>query len=148
MRDGEHAPYAPLLAFGMNRLVAAWNARLAARLATAGLSLAEWRVLMVAADAPPMTIMDLAEHTLVPHSTLSRQLAAMERDGLLTRRAAAADGRATEIALTPRGRARYREVRPLAEAELAAGLAGLTRAEIATLGTLLARIATTLDAAS
>lgn len=135
-----------LLPFALNRLMAGWNARLAARLEARGLGFPQWRVLMVSARAPePLTIVELSERTLVPHSTLSRQIAAMERDGLLTRVPSAQDARAVHVVLTPRGRARYREVLPLAVEEAELGLAGLTREEAAELRRLVARMAEALS---
>lgn len=130
-----------LLPFALNRLMAAWNARLAARLEARGIAFPQWRVLMVSSRAAaPLTIIELSEHTLVPHSTLSRQVAAMERDGLVRRETAAEDARAVRVVLTPRGRARYREALPIALEEAEAGLATLSRAEKAALVTMLARM--------
>lgn len=129
--SGDEPDLAP---FRLNRLMAAWNARLEARLAEHGASFAQWRVVMVAARARrALTIVELAALTLVPHSTLSRQLAAMEGEGLVRRARHAADGRAVSVQLTPRGRARYREWLPIALAEAEAGLAGLSAADRATL---------------
>ena len=130
-----------LLPFALNRLMAGWNARLAARLAARGIGFPQWRVLMVAARAPaPLTIIELSERTLVPHSTLSRQVAAMERGELVRRMPAKEDARAVRVVLTPRGRARYREALPLALEEAEAGLSALTPAELAELRRLLARM--------
>lgn len=124
------APEAELVPFRLNRLMAAWNARLEARLAEAGAFFAQWRVVMVLARAGrSLTIVELAAETLAPHSTLSRQLVAMERAGLLRRRRHREDGRAVSIELTARGRQRYREWLPLAEAEAEHGLAALTPAQ-------------------
>lgn len=128
------APEPELVPFRLNRLMAAWNARLEVRLGAAGASFAQWRVVMVLARARrSLTIVELAAATLAPHSTLSRQLVAMEREGLLRRRRHREDGRAVSIELTARGRQRYREWLPLAEAEAEAGLAALTAAQRATL---------------
>ena len=136
--EAEEAP----LPFTLNRLMAAWNARLEGRLGAVGATFAQWRVLLVAARTEaPLMIAELSERTMVAHSTLSRQLTAMERAGLAARRAAAGDGRAVEIRLTARGLARYREVLPLAEAETAAGLEGLSAREVEELRRLLGRVA-------
>jgi DNA-binding MarR family transcriptional regulator len=130
-----------LLPFALNRLMAGWNARLAARLEARGIGFPQWRVLMVAARArAPLTIVELSERTLVPHSTLSRQVAAMERDGLVRRVTDEADARAVRVVLTPRGRARYREALPLALDEAAIGVAGLDEADRAALRRILARM--------
>jgi DNA-binding MarR family transcriptional regulator len=123
-----------LVPFRLNRLMAAWNARLEARLGEAGASFAQWRVVMVLARAGrALTIVELAAATLAPHSTLSRQLVAMEREGLLRRRRHREDGRAVSVELTALGRQRYRDWLPLAEAEAEAGLAALTAAQRAAL---------------
>lgn len=130
-----------LLPFALNRMMAGWNARLATRLEARGIGFPQWRVLMVAARAPsPLTIIELSARTLVPHSTLSRQVAAMERRGLLKRVPSAEDARAVRVVLTPRGRARYGEALPLALEEAEAGLAALTRDEAADLRRLVARM--------
>lgn len=127
-----------LVPFRLNRLMAAWNARLEARLAERGAAFAQWRVVMVAARVGrPLAIVELAAATLVPHSTLSRQLAAMEREGLLRRARHPGDGRAVSVGLTALGRARYREWLPLALEEAEAGLAALAPGERATLLRLL-----------
>ncbi|HEV7264419.1 MAG TPA: MarR family transcriptional regulator [Falsiroseomonas sp.] len=134
-----------LLLFALNRLMAGWNARLAARLEARGIGFPQWRVLMVAARAPAaLTIVELSERTLVPHSTLSRQVAAMERQGLVKRVPAEDDARAVRVVLTPRGRARYREALPLAMAEAEAGLAALTREDAAELRRIVAHVARSL----
>ncbi len=131
-----------LMPFALNRLMAGWNARLAAKLEAKGISFPQWRVLMVSARSPAaLTIVELSERTLVPHSTLSRQVAAMERDGLVWRTPSEEDARAVRVVLTPRGRARYREALPLAVEEVELGLSALTREEAAELRRLVARIA-------
>jgi DNA-binding MarR family transcriptional regulator len=134
-----------LLPFALNRLMAGWNARLAARLEERGIGFPQWRVLMVAARAEQaLTIVELSDRTLVPHSTLSRQIGAMEREGLIRRVISSDDARAVRVVLTPRGRARYREALPIALAEAEAGLAALTKADAAELRRLLARMSDAL----
>jgi DNA-binding MarR family transcriptional regulator len=129
-----------LLPFALNRLMAAWNARLGARLADIGMSFAQWRVLLVCARADaPLTIVELSDRTIVPHSTLSRQLTDMERLGLIVR-GPAMDGRAVSITLTTQGRARYAAALPIAEAETHAGLSALTAAERAALTDMVGRL--------
>lgn len=127
-----------LAPFRLNRLMAAWNGRLELRLAAHGASFAKWRVVMVAARAGrPLSIIELAAWTLVPHSTLSRQVAAMEREGLLRRERHALDGRAVAVRLTPQGRARYREWLPLALAEAEAVLGTLSPGDRVAFGRVL-----------
>jgi DNA-binding MarR family transcriptional regulator len=134
-----------LLPFALNRLMAGWNARLAAKLEAKGISFPQWRVLMVSARSPAaLTIIELSERTLVPHSTLSRQVAAMERDGLVSRVPSEEDARAVRVVLTPRGRARYQEALPLAVEEVELGLSALSREEAAELRRLVAKVAQAL----
>jgi DNA-binding MarR family transcriptional regulator len=129
-----------LLPFALNRLMAAWNARLAARLADQGLSFPQWRVLLACARAgAPLTIVELSDRTLVPHSTLSRQLTELERLGLVAR-GPAEDGRAVSIRLTAEGDARYRLALPIAEAETESGLSCLSPTERDLLADMIARI--------
>jgi DNA-binding MarR family transcriptional regulator len=139
--DAREADLSPgLLPFALNRLMAAWNARLAARLADLGLSFPQWRVLLACARAgAPLTIVELSDRTLVPHSTLSRQLTELERLGLIAR-GPAEDGRAVSIRLTPHGRERYRQALPVAEAETTAGLSPLSPEERTLLADMVARI--------
>lgn len=130
-----------LFPFRINRLMSVWNGQLDVRLTERGSGLSQWRVLMVAARAGrPLTIVELAALTMVPHSTLSRQLAAMERDGLLRRTRNAEDGRAVSVQLTPRGRARYREWLPLALEEAEVVLGALSVAERASLHRIIGRM--------
>jgi DNA-binding MarR family transcriptional regulator len=79
-------------------------------------------------------------------STVTRQVAAMERDGLVDRQRDPADGRGTVIAATPHGRAQLRVVRR-GRAELYERvLADWSEHDKATLATLLHRLNTDLDA--
>jgi DNA-binding MarR family transcriptional regulator len=145
---GAPAPEPELLGFALNRLMACWNARVTQRLAERGIGFPQWRVLMVAARAErPLAIVELSERTLVPHSTLSRQLSAMEKLGLVRRMHAAEDGRAVQVMLTARGRARYREALPIVLAETGVGLAALTPEEVAQLRGMVARIGVALGLA-
>jgi DNA-binding MarR family transcriptional regulator len=130
------------LPFLLNRLMAAWNARLDARLRGIGAGFAQWRVLLALTQAGrPMTIASLSEATMVAHSTLSRQLDAMQRDGAVTRTISSGDRRAVEIGITPHGAALYARMRVLAMEETEAGLSGLAPAQVAALRTIIAHIA-------
>jgi DNA-binding MarR family transcriptional regulator len=61
-------------------------------------------VLRYIASEGQMRASDLAEHLESDPSTVSRQVAALVKDGLLERRADPADGRASLLALTPEAR--------------------------------------------
>jgi DNA-binding MarR family transcriptional regulator len=47
---------------------------------------------------------ELAEHTMVTTGAMTKRLDRLERDGLITRRPSAVDGRGRVVALTPAGR--------------------------------------------
>lgn len=124
----------------MSRIVNRLNQRLVAALKTLGLTFRHWRVLAFLAAAERRTIAELAQYTVTPHSTLSRFLDRMERAGLVRRAESAHDLRAIELRLTPRGRALYERILPLALEINAQLLAGFSAAERAQLERLLARM--------
>jgi DNA-binding MarR family transcriptional regulator len=71
----------------LNRLAERMNAELRAVLRPFRLTLRHWRVLAFLASAGPVPIIALARDALIPHSTLSRLCARMERAGLVRRSA-------------------------------------------------------------
>ncbi|MER6911657.1 MarR family transcriptional regulator [Streptomyces sp. NPDC000594] len=80
---------------------------------------------------------DLAGYFGVGKATMSRQLRALERLGLVVREPDPADGRASLIRLTEEGLHRFRRVRDARRERYVAKLAGWDRAEIAELARLL-----------
>ncbi|MFF8954187.1 MarR family winged helix-turn-helix transcriptional regulator [Streptomyces sp. NPDC014894] len=80
---------------------------------------------------------DLAGYFGVGKATMSRQLRALERLGLVVREPDPADGRASLVRLTEEGLTRFRRVRDARRERHAARLAGWDRAEIAQLARLL-----------
>jgi DNA-binding MarR family transcriptional regulator len=79
-------------------------------------------------------------------STVTRQVAAMERDGLVERRRDPTDGRGTVIVATPHGQSRLRQVRQ-ARAELYEQiLADWSTQDRRTLAVMLHRLNESLDA--
>jgi len=71
----------------LNRLAERMNAELRKVLRPFRLTLRHWRVLGFLASAGPVPIVALARDALIPHSTLSRLCARMERAGLVRRSA-------------------------------------------------------------
>lgn len=61
-------------------------------------------------DQGPLSVRRLAEACAMDAATASRQLPALERDGLVERRSVAGDARQVELALTARGRAVYERI--------------------------------------
>lgn len=72
--------------------------------ASFGLSAARLSALSVLVFGGPQRLTRLAELEQVRPPTMSRMVQAMQRDGLVTRRAVAGDARAREIRVTPKGR--------------------------------------------
>jgi DNA-binding MarR family transcriptional regulator len=62
-------------------------------------------------DEGPLRLTELAENLGVDVSTVSRQVAALERSGLVARTRDASDGRATQLATTTEGRRVVRRLR-------------------------------------
>lgn len=96
----------------LNRLAERMNAELAAVLRTHRLTLRHWRVLAFLAARGPVPIIALARDALIPHSTLSRLLARMERAALVRRSNGSQDLRWATYALTREGERLYRRALP------------------------------------
>ncbi len=100
-------------AYLLNRLAERLNADLRAVLRPSGLTLRHWRVLAFLAPSGPVPIVALARDALIPHSTLSRLLARMERASLVRRSAdASQDLRWAAYSLTREGERIYRRILP------------------------------------
>lgn len=98
----------------MNRITAKLNRTLHDALLPEGLTFQHWRVLTVLSAYSEPTIAEVSEYAVIPHSTLSRLLTRMEREGFVERKASAFDERVAKIAICPRGRAVFDRIRPIA----------------------------------
>jgi DNA-binding MarR family transcriptional regulator len=89
--------------------------RLTARLLhdNAGITVAEWRVLVQLASTAPATVRDLAGRLWVDRAEVSRAAASLERRHFVERRDNPADGRSTLFSLSPQGWTLYERVWPL-----------------------------------
>ena len=105
------------------------------------LSLTQLRVLAILRDGPRRMNV-LAEHLGLERSTMSGLVDRAERRGLLSRRipAAAADGRAVEVVLTPAGRALARRGGGQVRAAVVPSTAHLTSSDRRQLQRLLERL--------
>ena len=89
------------------------NAELRAVLRPFRLTLRHWRVLAFLSSAGPVPIVALARDALIPHSTLSRLCARMERAGVVRRSAGnGQDLRWANYSLTKEGERLYRRALP------------------------------------
>ena len=97
-------------------------------------------------DAGPLRLSDLAERLHLDLSTVSRQVASLERSGWLLREPDPADRRAQLLRLTPAGQQALADRRRAHADVLTRALPGWHDDEIRTLSTLLARLNTDLTA--
>ena len=101
-----------------------------------GLSVPEWRVMAVLGRFGPMSGNAVCERTAMDKVRVSRAVARLAAAGRLDRRIDDADRRRALLALTPRGRAVFDEIGPLAlavEARLLAQLSPADRVDLARL---------------
>jgi DNA-binding MarR family transcriptional regulator len=115
------------------------------------LGLPEYEVLLqtARAGAAGLRMQELARRVFLTESGVTRLVTRLEGHGWLTRRPAPADQRGRLCEVTPPGLERLRAARPhfLRALEGAlGGRAGLTGAELAALGCLLGKLASTADA--
>ncbi len=101
--------------------------------AATGLSAARLSALSVVAFAGPIRISRLASAEQVRMPTMTPIVAALERDGLVTRESDASDARAALLRATPKGLRLMAEARSRRVALIAAELAALTAADRAIL---------------
>lgn len=134
------------LPYLMNRLVGHLNRALERDLRSLGLTFQHWRVLAVLAARDDRAIAELADYAVVPHSTLSRLLTRMEREGLVARTTTEADLRLAKIHLTAKGRRTYERILPLAIGWRDVALAGMTTTDSRAALQLLKRMLTNLEA--
>lgn len=97
--------------------------------AGSGLSAPRLSALSVIVFGGPITMSDLAAAEQVRPPTISRLVADLEREGLVTRKAGAEDKRIAHVAATAKGRRLLKEGRARRVARLAAELSALPPAE-------------------
>ncbi|GGI84594.1 MarR family transcriptional regulator [Polymorphobacter multimanifer] len=112
-----------------------------------GLSVPEWRLVAVLAEADGLSQAAIGERTRMDKVSVSRAARALEGRGLVTRLADARDARARALSLTDAGRGLHALVAPRAKAMEAAIFACLDPAEATQLKVLLARVEASLTAA-
>jgi DNA-binding MarR family transcriptional regulator len=118
------------------------------RLRTLGIAVAQLPVLRALAESPAMTQRQLAEYARIEQPSMAQLLARMERDGLIRRRADPDDGRRSLITLTARARRRLPQLRGVLLQGNGEAVAGMSKAEVATLTRLMERVIANLEAAA
>lgn len=153
--DAASAPERALILgrFAPYRIVALGHAisgRLARAYAGENLTIPEWRVLAVVAQADALAARDVVGKTPMDKMTVSRAVASLEGKGVIVRLQSEADRRVNMLSLSKSGRALFDRVAVLAlgfEDELLAGLSADERAAFDQLLTKLeARVQTVGDA--
>ena len=99
-----------------------------------GLSASRMSALSCVAFGTPRTVGELADMEQVSRPTMTRLVAALERDGYVEKRPDAGDGRLIWIEATPRGRHLIEDGRRRRSAFLAGHLAGLDERDRKALG--------------
>lgn len=118
-----------MLPYLMNRLLARLNQNLAEDLRKRGFTFQDWRVLAVLAAHEGANLTELAEATVIPQPSVSRLAANLAKRGLVARENGKTDSRNVHLFITPKGRAIYEKMRPLAVAEYRAAMKGFSAKE-------------------
>ena len=105
------------------------------------LSIPEWRVMAVLGGTPGLSASEVASRKEKDKVQVSRAVAGLMRNRRLQRETDAADGRITRLSLTPRGKAIYQQIAPLALHLEELFLDALTPEERASLDRLMTRLA-------
>ncbi len=129
--------FAPYL---MNRIMGRYNESLREKLASSGLSVAQMRTLGVLSVVDGLMINELAIYAVIEQSTLSRTLDAMEKEGLISRRASEQDNRVRNIFLTDAGRSTFAKIWPHMQEEYSTMFQGITQTELEALLTTLRKM--------
>lgn len=114
------------LAADLRQALGRAHRRLRLEVGDAGLSYAQYSVLVLLTREGPMTPGRLAERERVQPPTMTRTVNCLAELGLVTKTADPTDGRQVVVALTPAGEAEVKETRRRRDAWLTARLAGLT----------------------
>jgi MarR family transcriptional regulator, lower aerobic nicotinate degradation pathway regulator len=112
-----------------------------------GLSGAQLFVLQCLARSSPCSINDLAERTATDQSSVSVVVGRLVRAGHVLRAASKHDRRRVELSLTASGRAIVQRAPEAAQERLLGALGGLSKAEVAALRRLLAKVVEGAEAA-
>jgi DNA-binding MarR family transcriptional regulator len=118
-----------MLPYLMNRLIARMNQNLAEDLRKRGFTFQDWRVLAVLAVHEGANLTELAEATVIPQPSVSRLAANLAKRGYVARENGKRDSRNVHLFITPKGRAIYDKMRPLAVSEYRAAMKGFSGKE-------------------
>ncbi|MCX5380476.1 MarR family winged helix-turn-helix transcriptional regulator [Streptomyces sp. NBC_00091] len=115
-----------VLSFVVRHTWLSMRAAIGAELEEFGLTVPQFATLMMVRSSPGMSVAQLARSVGSTRQAANEMLAALERDGLITRSPHPTDRRTHQLHVTDLGAARYEEALPAVlrrEAELEEGLA-------------------------
>lgn len=110
-----------------------------------GIGIPEWRILATLGQFTRMTGRDIATHSRMHKTTVSRAVRELERKGYLKRETNRADLREAFLTLKPKGQAVYEDLAPVALAFAARLVDGLSAEERAILGHLVDHLTARAD---
>ncbi|MFE2140676.1 MarR family winged helix-turn-helix transcriptional regulator [Streptomyces sp. NPDC059456] len=122
MGDNSHEG---VLSFLVRHAWLSMRAAIGAELEEFGLTVPQFATLMIVKSSPGMSVAQLARSVGSSRQAANEMLAALERDGLITRSPHPTDRRTHQVRLTPAGATRYEDALPAVrrrEAALEAGL--------------------------
>ena len=105
-----------------------------------GLGVPEWRILAHLGQFAPITARDIAAHSRMHKTKVSRAVAELERLGFVKRGDSHRDGREEPLSLTAAGRAAYDDLSPRAAAFVRELMQGFSAAEARALDGLIDRL--------
>ncbi|MEN3287125.1 MAG: hypothetical protein V7634_1425 [Bradyrhizobium sp.] len=122
------------------RMLARYYARMNAVLKPSGIDMARWRVLTLLTERDVVTVSEMAEESVVHISTMTKTIARMVGEGLVTVRTSSTDARSTEVVIAPAGRRLLERTREKVQHIFKDALRGLSKTEVQLLNSLSARI--------
>lgn len=121
------------------------NARLLGRLRAIGINASQWRVLSVLKSFGTLSVSRITNHTLMEQPTVSRVINQLALEGLVSRKPSQEDTRITDVTLTAKGNEAFASIFPAARRHEESAMDGFSRAEVALLKSLLARVEANID---
>jgi DNA-binding MarR family transcriptional regulator len=120
--------------------------RLQTRLRALRMSSSQWRVISVLKAYGALSIGEIVEATLMEQPTISRVVARLEKNDLVTRRPSTRDSRMALISLTASGVEVFKQIIPAALRHQELALNGIGRKEIAQVVATLEKIEENIEA--
>jgi DNA-binding MarR family transcriptional regulator len=99
-----------------------------------------WRAMMLLHESSPSSVSEIAEHSVIKLSTMTRVVQRLEKRGFVTIATRPADARVTDVSITAAGEQVVERVREVASRIYQSAFKDLTAPEIDTLKALLRRV--------